>query len=286
MSNVAQQQLSRIASARSFFERFRPLAGDEPNLNPTIEDSSGFVSYIMPVANEAPVEIQNDILVLGAKLQSLIGIVTAAVLSSAGTDTEKLHAYETWAEPFQYIGEAWFAQYATSDRQENKEIEGVEVSTQFLQVLLDAAVDEGAAMASFAKFLASQGESMRLQVENTGEGYKYASLSIVHEVFQLPNGAWIYVPKLRCLWTEFTKETFEITSGCGSVDRYRFKFHAKQATGAFNYELWKGDLSYRQQLDDFIKDLQDARIDKSKNYFRGIFKSSQKSSSSGRVKTG
>jgi hypothetical protein len=278
MSSIAQEQLARIAKARTYFEGFRTADGDEPDLDPTIEDSDGFVSYIMPVANNAPQELMDDIKVLGGKLQSLIGIVTAAVLSIADGDTEKLHDYKTWAEPFEQLGQAWFSQFSASDRSEDKEIEGIEVSTQFLQILLDAALEEGAAMANFAKFLKSQGESMRLQVENTGEGYKYASLSIVHDVFQLSDGSWDYVPKLKCFWTQFTKETFEITAGCASADRYRFKFDAKQMIGVFNYRLWQGDVNYRKKLDEFIQDLQDARIGKSKNYFEGIFKSKKPAS--------
>jgi len=274
MSSISQQQLARIAEAKSYFQRI-PL-NDEPDLNPTIEDSDGFVSYILPVANNPPPDLMDDIKVLGGKLQALIGIVTAAVLSIADGDTKKLHDYATWAEPFTHLGQAWFSQFSASDRSENKEIEGIEVSTQFLELILDAALEEGAAMANFAKFLKSQGDSMRLQVEDSGEGYKYASLSIVHEVFELPDGTWEYVPKLRCFWTQFTKDTFEITSGCGSVDRFRFQFDAKQMAGVFNYQLWKGDVNYRKKLDDFINDLQDARIGKSKNYFEGVFASRQK----------
>lgn len=276
MSKLSAEQLARIDNAKAYFHGLRQPGTSTPDLNPTIEDSQGFVSYIMPVANQAPPELMDDVRVLGGKLQSLIGIVTAAVLTIAEGDIEKLHQYATWAEPFKQIGIAWFSQFGASDRSEHKEIEGVEVSTQFIQIIMDAVVDEGAAMASFAKFLKSQGDSMRLQVEDSGEGYKYASLSIVHEVFQLPDQTWEYVPKLRCLWTEFTKDTFEITSGCGSVDRYRFDFDAKQMTGVFNYQQWRGDLEYRKKLDNFIEDLQDAQIGRSKNYFETVFKSKQK----------
>jgi hypothetical protein len=273
MSTVDQKQLAAITKARNYFQGIRPAAAADEDYDPNIEDSDGFVSYILPIANQAPPDLMNDILVLGGKLQSLIGIVTAAVLATSGEDTAKLHQFDTWFEPFSYIGEAWFGQFKSVDRTEDRTIEGVEVSTAFLEILLDAAVNEGAAMADFQKFLRSQGETMRLEVEDDGQGYKYASLGIAHEVFQLPDGTWIYVPKLRCFWTEFTKETFEITSGCVSVDHYRFNFAAKSLVGVFNYQLWKDSKDYRDQLDDFIDGLQRARIEKSKNYFEGVFAS-------------
>lgn len=275
MKSLAPSQLSAIEQAQRFFLAGCPKgAGDD--LNPTIADSDGLVSYTFPVANTPPEELMADIRELDGKLQALIGVVTAYVLQTTADDPTKLHDFNTWYEPFAQLGAAWFAGFKSAERNIDKTVTGVEIATAFIEILLNATVDGTAAMADFAKFIKSQGDSMRAESTDDGQGYKYAVLNVAHEVFPLADGSWVYVPKLRCQWTEFSRESFSITlANCASIDKHHFKFHSQELTGAFNYELWKGDETYRKKLDDFIDEVQSVNIAKSANFFTGKFKSKQ-----------
>lgn len=265
-----------LSSAREYFLDKLEGTSDE-DLNPTIEDSDGLVSYIYGTTNTPPPELVKDIEEIGSILQSLVGIVTGAVLNTSRGDSKKLHDFATWWEPFAVIGEAFFAQFSNVEQKENKQVTGVGVATEFIGLILDSVVSQGAAMDNFRKFLSSQGETMRLQVENDGSGYKYASLGIAHEVFQLPDEKWVYVPKIRCYWTEFSAATFKLTSSCVSVDHFQFDFTAKRVVGVFPYETWKNDPDFRKEVTDFIKDVRGAKINESKNYFKDKFAATPKS---------
>lgn len=276
MTTTHKQRTDSIAEAKAYFLDLQPEAATDVDYDPNIEDSDGLVSYIFPIANTPPPSLMLDIQEVGAKLQALVGIVTASVLTTSGEDTKKLHDFDTWFEPFSYIGRAWFSQFASEERSEHRQIRGVEVATEFIEIILEAVVDEGAALDGFRKFLQSQGETMRLEVDSDGKDYKYASLGIAHEVFQLPDESWVYVPKLRCFWTYFTTETFKINGRCTSYDEFAFNFDARELVGVFPYEEWKRSEDFRKDLNDFIDDLRKARIGESKNYFESVFASRTK----------
>lgn len=262
-----------IPEAHSYFDSLglAELGGLDPNM----QDSDGLVSYIVASSNPPPQEIKDLYDQIAPVMEGLTNVVTSAVIKQAGTDDTKKHDPATWKAPMQAMTKAFCAGFSVEEKQYNKTVRGVEVATSFINILIEAAVSQGAALASFAKFLESQGETMRLQASDEGDHYLYACVSIVHEIFQAADGRWIYVPKFKSYFTKFSRETFKLTAGCVSYTEYKFKFDLQVMTGAFMVESWKNFPSFRTAVRDFIDKFQKANIKDSENYFDGIFNSSQ-----------
>jgi hypothetical protein len=260
-----------IEEAHSYFDSL-DLAQSGP-LDPTIQDSNGLVSYIVVSSNPPPEEIKALYDQIAPIMEGLTNVVTSAVIIKAGTDDAKKHDPAIWQEPMQQMCKAFCGGFAMEQQNYNKTIRGVEVATSFLNILIEAAVSQGAALASFVKFLQSQGESMRFEAGSEGDKYLYASVSIIHEIFQAADGRWIYVPKFKCYYTKFTRETFKITSACGSYNSFKFAFDLQIFTGVFMVESWKNFPSFREKVKGFIEKFQKLNIDDSENYFDGIFES-------------
>jgi hypothetical protein len=264
-----EEQLLALEAARDYL-RDR-ISEDE--YDPNIADSDGLVTYINGTTNAPPPELVKERQEISVVLEGLVGIVTAAVLQSAGEDAAAKHKPKLWEDPIKYGLGPFISGYTSSATTYKREVVGVEIATQFLNILIDAVTEEGGALASFRKFLTDQGETIRIQGEKTEEGYRYACIGLVHEIFQVENQQWIYVPKIRMYFTSFTRETFKVSSACVSVEKVRFDFAVEKFVAPFKIETWRRDSDFREQVDKFIKDFSKAQIKQSTNYFDGIFKS-------------
>lgn len=270
-SNSASSSL--IEEAHSYFDSLG--LAKSGNLDPNMQDSDGLVSYVVVSSNPPPQEIKDLYDQIAPVMEGLTNVVTSAVIIQAGTDDNKKHNPDIWKTPMNQMCKAFCAGFSEESQSYNKTVKGVEVATSFLNILMEAAISQGAALSGFVKFLQSQGETMRAQSSSEGDGYLYASVSIVHEIFQATDGRWIYVPKFKSYFTKFSRETFKVTTSCGSYDSYKFNFDLQVMTGAFMVESWKNFPSFRDQVKKFIEKFQKANIKDSENYFDGIFNSSQ-----------
>lgn len=270
-SNPASSSL--IEEAHSYFDNLG--LAESGNLDPNMQDSDGLVSYVVVSSNPPPQEIKDLYDQIAPVMEGLTNVVASAVIIQAGTDDNKKHNPDIWKTPMNQMCKAFCAGFSEESQNYNKTVKGVEVATSFLNILMEAAISQGAALSGFVKFLQSQGETMRAQSSSEGDGYLYASVSIVHEIFQATDGRWIYVPKFKSYFTKFSRETFKVTTSCGSYDSYKFNFDLQVMTGAFMVESWKNFPSFRDQVKKFIEKFQKANIKDSENYFDGIFNSSQ-----------
>lgn len=242
--------------------------------DPTIQDTDGLVSYVNASTNQPPQKLMDEWRKISAILEGFTGIVVAAVLELAGGDTAKKHDPATWNGPLNAIVKAFFGPYKDDAQKLDKEVVGVEVATQFIEILLAAAVTGGAgALPAFEKFLQSQGESMRIEAGGSGAHYKYACIGMAHELFEIEPGNWLYVPKLKYYFTQFDQETWKVTSGCVSAQHFKFHFELRNLAAAFRLEYWRQNDWFKKEVDDFIAKYTKANIKDSTNYFDGVFDS-------------
>ena len=206
-------------------------------------------------------------------LEGLCNVVTSAVLAQAGADPAKRHESDLWAGPVEKGLKPFISGYASEEVEYRRDVRGVDVALQFLNILISAAGQAGGALTGFQAFLADQGKTISLQGSNTQEGYKYACIGMVHEVFQIEGDQWVYTPKIRMLFTRFTRETFRISTSCASYQQMKFNFEVRKIIAPFRIETWRQDEEFRGQVDAFIKKYTKVAIEESENYFDGIFNS-------------
>jgi hypothetical protein len=258
-----------IREARGYFDGLKMASQYDPN----IADKDGLVSYVNGTSNPPPPELVKEREQISAVLEGLCSVVTSAVLAKSGADDAKKHDPNLWTEPIRFGLGPFISGFSVETVKYQRRVKGVEVASQFLNILLDAVSGEGGALNSFKKFLTDQGKTIGIQGSSTQENYKYACVGMVHEIFQIEGGRWIYVPKIRLYFTHFTKKTFQISSACGSFNEFDFDFEVEKAVAPFRIETWRQDPEFRKQVDDFIKKYNKANIERSENYFDGIFDS-------------
>lgn len=263
-----------IKIAHAYFDQIG-LAKTTGEYDPNIQDSDGLVSYIVATSNPVPEEMKSLYQEISPIMEGLSNVVVSAILKQAGTDPVKQHDPGTWRGPMQAMTKAFCGGFSETTKHYDQRIRGVDVATKFINILIDAVVSEGAALADFKKFLESQGETMRTEVSQGQNSYLYANIAITHEIFQASDGTWIYVPKFKSYFTQFNQETFKLTSACASYDSFKFYFDLDVMTGAFMVSSWKNSAEFRKQVNEFIEKFRKTNIADSSNYFDGIFDSKQ-----------
>jgi hypothetical protein len=275
MSQLLTPNPTSAEQALAFEEAEGYLSGAirDEEFDPDIADSDGLVTYINGTTNEPPADLVKERKEVSRALEGLAGIITSAALQTAGEDKSAKHNPTLWEEPVKYGLGPFVSGYSNSVRTYQRQIVGLEIATQFLNILIDAVAEEGRALQDFQKFLTDQGETIRIEGEHSEEGYRYACLGLVHELFQVEGEEWIYVPKIKMFFTRFTRKTFKVSSACVSVEKVDFDFSVEKFVAPFKIETWRQDESFRERLDEFIKEFDRAQVERSKNYFDGTFKS-------------
>lgn len=251
--------------------------GDGPN--PNIADKDGLVTYINASTNPPPPKLIETQKKVSAVLEGLTGIMVAAVLKMANGDSKKKHDPALWNTVFEKGLQPFFAPYSSSKEEYRNNVVGVDVATNFINFLLNAVVAEGPALAGLTRFLRSQGDSIRVQASKEVEGYEYAIVSIIHEIFQQSEDDWVYIPKIKLYFTSFSRENYNITTSCGSYDHFAMNFDLIASTAAFQINTWENNKNFRDSLDKFIDRYTKAKIDDSENYLDTIFESQPKAAS-------
>jgi Virulence factor Evf len=261
-----------VLQAHEYFDSLGLAESAAEDFNPTMADSDGLVSYIVGTSNPpAPIQALYD--EVKPIMEGLTNVVVSAVLKKANGDPKIQHDPATWRLPMQAMVKAFCGGFSEASQHYDQQIYGVEIANKFINILLDAVVNQGAALSGFTKFLQSQGQTIRTEISVGQKSYLYASVSICHEIFEAADGRFIYVPKFKSYFTHFVQDTFKVTSACVSVDSFKFLFDLDIMTGAFMVETWKADSEFRKLVKDFIQKFQKANIKDSENYFDGIFDS-------------
>jgi hypothetical protein len=263
------EQLLAVEAARAYLDK----AVGDGDFSPNIADSDGLVTYINGTSNEPPADLVQLRKEVAVALEGLAGIITSAVLQTAGKDEKAKHDPRLWEDPVKYGLGPFISGFASSVTSYKRDVVGLEIATQFLNILIDAVTEEGGALKAFQKFLEDQGDTIRIEGQNTEEGYRYACIGMIHEIFQIENEEWIYTPKIKMFFTSFTRKTFSVTSACASVEKVAFDFKVEKFVAPFKIETWRQDETFREQVDEFIKKYNKTQIEQSENYFDGQFNS-------------
>ncbi|WP_328914938.1 MULTISPECIES: hypothetical protein [unclassified Streptomyces] len=265
-----EQFYQQLSEAQSYWDSLG--LGNDP-YDPNINDSDGLVTYINATTNNPPPELVKDRVAMSRVLEGLTGIVAAAVLKAAGSDDAAKHKPDLWTTPMEKGFAPFMGGFTSEITTYDRTVRGLDIATQFLNILIDAVSGEGGQLAAFKSFLTSQGETMRIYGGSSTESYQYACVGIVHEMFQVEDGEWVYVPKIRAYFTSFTKETWNISVGCASAQQFHFAFRVEKFVTPFKLETWRDEDWFREEVDNFINKYTKAQIDESENYFDGIFES-------------
>ncbi|HYE75898.1 MAG TPA: hypothetical protein VEF04_21315, partial [Blastocatellia bacterium] len=134
-----------IKQASSYFDSLGLADVQAGDLDPNIQDSDGLVSYVVASTNPPPKEIKELYEEVAPVMEGLTNVVVSAILKQAGTDDAKKHDPKLWEAPMQAMTKAFCAGFSQEKKQYNQQIRGVEVSTKFLNILIDAVVSEGTA---------------------------------------------------------------------------------------------------------------------------------------------
>jgi hypothetical protein len=266
-----EERALQVADARAYLSK---RIGDN-DLDPTISDTNGLVTYINATTNPPPEELVKEREEISAVLEGLTGIIVSAVLETAGNDKEAKHKPELWEAPLRNGLHPFTGAVSSEVQVLNREVVGVEIATEFLTLLMDAVTEQGQALDGFKKFLEKQGRTIGIKGEKTEEGYRYACIGMVHEIFQV-DGHWQYVPKIRLYFTSFTRETFKVSSACASFEKIKFNFRLEKTVAAFKIATWRRKENFREEVEEFIEKFNRAQINKSEDYFNDIFKSKKK----------
>jgi hypothetical protein len=115
---------------------------------------------------------------------------------------------------------------------------------------------------------------IRIQAGGGGDGYQYAVVSIVHEIFNKGDDNrgddWVYIPKVKICFTSFTSENFNIVSSCQSSDLVKMNFELCSITAEFKIDNWYMERDFRDTLDEFLDEYSKAIISESQNYFNKV----------------
>jgi hypothetical protein len=267
--------LKSTKDARAALLNVSPFMAAEEgaDLDATISDKDGLVTYINASSNTPPPQLEEEQKKISAILEGLTGILTAVVILDAGKDTAKKHDPNLWNSNFDLGLQPFFAGYSFKQEKYYKKTKGIEVAKDFIQYLLSAVVTQGAALADFTRFLGTQGESMQASTGGEGDSYKYAIISMVHEIFESSPGQWKYVPKIKYYFTSFSTRSFEITTSCGSYREYEMNFELQVLTASFKIDTWRTEQWFKDEVSSFIKEFTQAKISDSKNHFKEKFQS-------------
>jgi hypothetical protein len=267
-----EEFLSALNASESFLMNLGlHQLGEAPN--PNIVDKDGLVTYLNASTNPPPAKLLETQKKVSAAMEGLTGIVVAAVLKIANGDDKKKHDPKLWNMVFEKAIQPFFGAYSNSKEEYHKDVKGVEVATNFINFLLNAVVSQGPALAGLTRFLSSQGESIRIQAGKEGDGYEYAVVSIIHEIYQRGEDDWVYIPKIKFYFTSFTRQNYTITSSCASYNHFKMDFELVAVTAAFQINKWEQDKAWRDRLNAFIDKYTKAKIDESENYLDSIFDS-------------
>ena len=262
-----------VKASHDFFDQLG-LSEVEQDFDPNIQDGDGLVSYIVASTNPPPSEIRDLYDEIVPVMEGLSNVIVSALLKITGDDDEKKHDPKVWAQPFESVAQGFCSGFSSESKGYNNEVRGVEVASKMINIITDAVVGTNSAVfKGFVDFLESQGETIRLETSSRKEKYQYSAVTIVHEIFEAVDGRWIYVPKLKSYFTDFTSETLKISSSCASYNKYKFKFDLKILTAAFQVGSWQSSKEFQDQTNAFIEKFRKTNIANSENFFDGIFNS-------------
>ena len=260
-----------IARHHAYFGELTTLP--TADIDPNIADRFGLVSYPDLTTNPPPNDLKKLYDELSIVLRGLVGILTSAVVTKAGSHLEKRHHPDLWIDALSRGLGAFFGATSEGTEPYDQEIVGRQIAEKVLTILTRATVQEDRAYRDFNGFLAQQGQEARAKAGNRKAGYRYGTVEMLHEITGSTASGWVYHPRVSLRFTEFTDTTFPLTSACTSRRRFRFRFRVRHYTASFKKDTWRSEPAFRQTVRRFIKDYNKTDIPRSKNYHRGVFTS-------------
>jgi len=263
----AQQPQAASPDAESFSSKSGHSSSSSSSSSyKSMSDSDGLLNFLL-IDAEVDDALQPQLDAVKQDLIDLVGIGTQYVLNLAASKKDNSVKYDpdTWNNVFNHfplMGPTKCEQESYSNK-----VKGVEISAEFLKLILDSVTSSGAIVKDFADFIKKQGDTIRLGYHHNGNGFKFAAITATIEVVAVGSDTTL-VPKIKAYFLKFDKSDDKWTSSCASYNKVDIDFKYEKAASIFNAGAL-ADADVRQQFDAFVESNQMANIQQASNFFSG-----------------
>lgn len=246
----------------------------DPSLTKELESSNPYADKDGLIEFICGVELLQDPLITAklVELKSILISVTSVVTSyvnryAAKNGPEYKTDPELWAKALTHVPLMGPAKLDTQTY--SRKTKGVEIAADFVNLILNIAAGEGAALKSFGSFLEKQGNALKIGMEENKDYYKTATVGVAVEVFKLGDKI-IYIPKIKLYRVDFTRENSKWNLMCASYEEVAIHFGYTYGSTVFDYEaLTKPEV--KKKFDTFIAGQQQAQIEDATTFFNDDF---------------
>ncbi|RZU28896.1 hypothetical protein [Edaphobacter modestus] len=250
-----------LASARADAP---PVAPSGPSS--LISTDTGLVSCICADVKDIDPKVQATLDVQKQYMISLTGLASSYVRTQANTKQNTALMFDSglWLSVYNHL--PLMAPPQLVVKHQDTTIQGVEIATKFIEMILGVAVTGGEALAPFTIWLSGLGSQIRAGIKSTNSSFNFTTLAIALTTQKLGNQTRAF-PYLKYYSINFTQSQFETYSYCGSRSSYRMVFDMKTISTLWNYEVLADRPDVKEKLDRLIKVSQLDDIESSANFF-------------------
>ena len=157
----------------------------------------------------------------------------------------------------------------SEDKTYAKTVTSVELGKEFLELITGVVESEGAtALDSFSQFLAEQGETIAMGVQEKETGYSTLTVGICAEVYMVGNTP-VFTPKIKQYGVDFYRHNTQWVGACASVDSMHIEFDYTYTSSVFNYEALEDPVT-KAQFDTWIASQKSQSIAEFANFFDNL----------------
>ncbi|WP_420627883.1 hypothetical protein [Candidatus Leptofilum sp.] len=258
------QYLKQLQIANQYFE-------DDFDNDETVNyvDKDGLVQFIIASELVGDPDVEKKIVENSEDLIALTSIATAHInkLAADNKNPEMKKDPALWHEVLGYL--PLMGPSKLESKTYSRNMEGVEIATSFIEFIMDVVSQQGDALASFRKFLSTQGDAIRFGVEDNDDSYNTVTVCVVSEVLKVGDQI-VYLPKIKMYQIHFDRSNWKLTIACASYEKIEVNFDYQETTSLFDYKALE-DKEIYEEFRAFISSKRKAQIDKANTFFKGEF---------------
>jgi hypothetical protein len=228
-------------------------------------NDTGLVSCICADVKDIDPKVQATLDAQKQYMISLTGLASSYVRTQANTkkNTALMFDSDLWLSVYNHL--PLMAASQLQAQHQDTTIQGVEIATKFIEMILGVAVTGGGALAPFTTWLSGLGGQIRAGIKSTNSSFNFSTLAIALTTQKVGNQTQAF-PYLKYYSINFTQSQFETYSSCHSTSSYRMVFDMKQISTLWNYGAL-ADPDVKKKVDALIKGSQLDDIASSANFF-------------------
>jgi hypothetical protein len=257
VSNWKEGVHPALASARADAP---PVAPSGPSS--LISTDTGLVCCICADVKDIDPKVQATLDAQKQYMISLTGLASSYVRKHANTtmNTALMFDSDLWLRVYNHL--PLTAPSRLEAHHQDTTIQGVEIATKFIEMILGVAVTGGEALAPFTFWLTGLGGQIRAGIKPTNSSFNFTTVAIALTTQKLGNQTRAF-PYLKYYSINFTQSQFD----CHSRSSYRMVFDMKEISTLWDYKILADRPDVKKSLDALIKSSQVDDIESSANFF-------------------